>query len=66
MKILEYIDSLTDIYGIADFNKNKKELLQREGKLIQSAFVKWDPMELDTEFCWHNDVNDVIEKIISG
>ena len=50
-------------YGLSQetFNRNKKKSLEREGKLIQSALVRYDPMALNTEYSWHEDVTDVIE-----
>ena len=34
MQLLEYMDSLCDIYGIADFNKNKDKLIDTYGEDI--------------------------------
>lgn len=34
MSIMEFIDSRTDIYGIADFNKNRDELVETYGEDI--------------------------------
>lgn len=34
MKVIEYLENLSDIYGIADFNKNKKELIETYGEDI--------------------------------
>lgn len=50
-------------YGLSQetFNRNKKQALEKEGKLIQSAFVRCDPMALSTEYNWHDDVTSVIE-----
>ena len=50
-------------YGLSQetFNRNKKQALEREGKLIKSALVRYDPMALSTEYSWHDDVTAMIE-----
>lgn len=52
-----------EFYGHSqeNYNRNKKEALEKEGKIIQSALVRYDPMAWRTEQNWYSDVIDVIE-----
>lgn len=49
----------------ANYDFNKKAQLEREGKLIRASMVSVDPMALQTERVWNQEIMDIFDSAIS-